>query len=366
MARRYAILFWAALGMACTGKIISPPNAGGPTDASTVLFPDATATDAATGPFDAASAADAGFMDVGAGPADAATGDTGYANGAPRFVFVGDEGVWASSSDGRQWSQSPPTGRYEDLLRDIVFGDGRFYAVGGGNDVNVVLGSEDGVTWVPLGGPTNGWIGAAAWLPSESALVVAGSNGLRLRSLDQGRTFVDEGPFASGHFRAAVYGGGRVVAVGDSYDTTPSEGMSSTTEDGRQWTPVVTGGPPFTSVTYGNGLFVAVGNAGRVARSTDGQQWADITLPGSPFIPNVSFGDGRFLLSAAGVVYESTDAVTWTSVGPGPDLTVYGNGMWVGSNFVGQSYVSSDGRQWTTTEGAGLPGRAAVFGWLGP
>jgi photosystem II stability/assembly factor-like uncharacterized protein len=90
-----------------------------------------------------------------------------------------------------------------------------------------------------------------------------------------------------------------------------------------------------TSVAFGQGVFVAVGEGGTLLRSVDyGQTWQDrskedITVGG---LSCVAFGNGVFMASAGGEIVISTDlGVTWRQATPTlewmPGLA-YGNNRW--------------------------------------
>ncbi|PRW79267.1 hypothetical protein C7A10_32625, partial [Pseudomonas fluorescens] len=74
-------------------------------------------------------------------------------------------------------------------------------------------------------------------------------------------------------------------------------GTASTSPDGITWTgralPVNTN---WQSVTYGNGVFVAVANGSTIAAtSPDGITWTQRTLPASASWQSVTFGNGVFV-----------------------------------------------------------------------
>ncbi|MCB1168592.1 MAG: hypothetical protein KDK33_20725, partial [Leptospiraceae bacterium] len=94
------------------------------------------------------------------------------------------------------------------------------------------------------------------------------------------------------------------------------------TDDGLIWTENPTpqnGG--WQSITYGNGLFVTVGNTGtdRVATSSDGQTWtmrSDAGADASWY--SVTYSNGRFVAANADgdsqQIMTSTDGITWSRV----------------------------------------------------
>ena len=92
----------------------------------------------------------------------------------------------------------------------------------------------------------------------------------------------------------------------------------------------------WNSVTYGNGMFVAMAyGSNKAAYSTDGIAWAETTLPSSANWYSVTYGNGMFVAIAYGsnkAAY-STDSVTWTETTLPSSANwhsiTYGNGMFV-------------------------------------
>jgi hypothetical protein len=85
----------------------------------------------------------------------------------------------------------------------------------------------------------------------------------------------------------------------------------------------------WSSVTYGNGTFVAVANSSNTAAySSDGITWNSSTLPVTGTWTSVTYGNGRFVAVQDGsaspttAVAYSTDGITWTSA-VAPDYQTY-------------------------------------------
>jgi hypothetical protein len=103
------------------------------------------------------------------------------------------------------------------------------------------------------------------------------------------------------------------------------------------------------SVTFGNGVFVAVGvNAAAVSK--DGKTWAASTIPAGTWY-TVAFGNGVFIAVGPNGVVTSNDGVTWTArtIQAGSWRTVtYGNGLFMAVAYGGQVSTSTDGITWIT------------------
>ena len=132
---------------------------------------------------------------------------------------------------------------------------------------------------------------------------------------------------------------------------------------GTTWTQTtVSATTNWTDVAYGNGVWVAVGQAvsgyGTVMTSTDGATWTVQTISNAPAFQAVEFGNGVFV--AVGVFFgtaltgirTSTDGVTWTTPASNSDSdhnmsVAYGNGKWA---VLAYEIVSHDWYTYTSTD----------------
>jgi hypothetical protein len=105
---------------------------------------------------------------------------------------------------------------------------------------------------------------------------------------------------------------GILCAVGD-------DGSVYTSTNATAWTAQTMPDATFDaeSVTYGLGLFVAVGAGAsndEIATSPDGVTWTARTLAAGAVLNSVSFADGLFVaVGLSGVILTSHDGVTWTA-----------------------------------------------------
>lgn len=149
----------------------------------------------------------------------------------------------------------------------------------------------------------------------SSVIVGVGYGGVRVRSLDEGATWIDETHLsAAGEddmelLRGAAFGAGRFVALGWRFFSSP-DGATWTEHDNPhgQWA---------GAVAYGNGRFLASGGGGYCARSTDGMTWETCTDvsddDGFTHVRSVLFHDGRFYAAdQRGVLRSSPDGDSWT------------------------------------------------------
>jgi hypothetical protein len=156
----------------------------------------------------------------------------------------------------------------------------------------------------------------------------------------------------SASWTSVTYGDGKFVAVA-FYNT-----AAAYSTDGITWTqttlPTSAG---WTSVTYGDGKFVAVATfyTTTAAYSTDGITWTQTTLPTSASWQSVTYGDGKFVAVAyyiAAAAAYSTDGITWTQTtlptsAPWRSVT-YGDGKFVAvARDTTAAAHSTDGITWT-------------------
>ncbi len=133
---------------------------------------------------------------------------------------------------------------------------------------------------------------------------------------------------------AVTYGNNIFVAIGQN-------GTARKSSDGITWTistSATTAG--MYGITYGNGIFVAVGNTGAVQYTSNGTSWTLGTSATSANLASVAYGNGTFVSVAKvnNVIQYSTDgAATW-QIAPGSNR-LFGNSTSVG--FRNVSYVNN-------------------------
>jgi len=164
--------------------------------------------------------------------------------------------------------------------------------------------------------------------------------------------------FGTININSVTYGDGLYVAVGSS-------GTLTTSPDGTTWTTRTSGfGSDYiNAVTYGDGLYVAVGSpysSPTLATSPDGTTWTTRTSGLSKLISAVTYGDGLYVaVGFDGGITTSPDGTTWTTRTSGFGTTIirgvtYGDGLYVAVGSSGKLATSTDGTTWTTrTSGFG-------------
>ena len=189
---------------------------------------------------------------------------------------------------------------------------------------------------------------------------------------------------ASGYgisWNSVTYGNGLFVAV--SAGIADSQVMTSV--DGTNWTRHQTPGADqlWSSVTYGNGLFVAVSNGGgtstQVMTSHNGINWTLRSTPGENQPWNaVTYGNGMFVAVAGGFaigsqVMTSHDGINWTlrstpGISQSWSSVTYASGLFVSVSSWGiagnQVMTSPNGMEWTLQETPGIsqPWSSVTYG----
>ncbi|MCB1305012.1 MAG: hypothetical protein KDK37_12070 [Leptospiraceae bacterium] len=150
---------------------------------------------------------------------------------------------------------------------------------------------------------------------------------------------------AGNNLRAITYGSVGFVAVGDAGRIVLSAtGLSGEWFDQASGTAV-----NLTDVTYGNGLYVAVGGVPAVSAtilsSTDGIVWTDRSIPLSRQLTKVLFANNQFYaVGDGGIRAASADGITWTNetAGINPWTTVaLGNGVFLFTDDANNMYSSA-------------------------
>lgn len=170
---------------------------------------------------------------------------------------------------------------------------------------------------------------------------------------------------------SVTYGNNMFVAVASS-------GAGSrvlTSSDGIRWTArTAAAANSWRSVTYGNGLFVAVSSDGtnRVMTSPDGITWTARTAAEGNSWSSVTYGEGLFVaVSSDGTnrVMTSLDGITWTARSAAAanawSSVTYGNGTFVAVSTSGsnnRAMTSSDGITWTARTTQNQAWRSVTYG----
>jgi hypothetical protein len=275
------------------------------------------------------------------------------------FVGVGLNGAVIISTDGTNWSWAGGTtelysiaSNHGDIARGIVNYQGEgtgipsdLYGVAYGND-----------TWVAVG--TN-------YSPDEETFY-----SIYISSDAVDWTWV-ETPQGYQLF-GVTYADDTFVAVGCDYNSGSGIIMYSADYGVEWYTSTIECHDALCDVTYGDGLFMAVGY-GYVFTSMDGQTWDEITpneLFAGPDCLSVAYGNGRFVAagwdyynSALLIMVGSLEGETWTW--STQDLPIYGavNGVAFGNGGFVMSVVVSESALDVLTSTSGLSWNVQNWGY---
>ena len=175
-------------------------------------------------------------------------------------------------------------------------------------------------------------------------------------------------------FYSVAYGGGVFVAVG-AYNKYRWDGLSWSGSTGSEFLRAVAYGRVPLSFWKGHGppplvgLFVAVGDAGKVVTSSDGVTWLPRSSGTTQDFKFIAYGDQLFVAapdSGTASTLTSANGVNWTNAPiPKPSPTTnasylrtltFDSNRFVGVTTAKQIVTSSDGSNWTYLASNGLAG----------
>jgi hypothetical protein len=154
--------------------------------------------------------------------------------------------------------------------------------------------------------------------------------------------------------REVTFGAGQFIAVGGSYPDGSSVILRS--RRGHFFSEAsALNNPPLFGVTYGNGLFVAVGDKGQIIVSRNGKSWKTIPPLTDALLTAVAYGNGKFVaVGASGTVLSSIDGLAWA---PEPSETKeflsrveFKNGFFLAQGNAGSQLVAAQQRSFTITQ----------------
>jgi uncharacterized repeat protein (TIGR02543 family) len=268
----------------------------------------------------------------------------------PTFASAASTDHWVSQN-----SDNPVTSN-----QDVCYGNGKFMAV---TDEGAILTSIDGTSWTYYK-PVN--TQRLSSINCDNGKFVAVTRAGLASSSSDVLTWKTGYPLNDYLFLWGVtYGNGLYVAVGNKIDDRIGAIYTSTTnEEYDIWTDRnVTTPSVLKGVTYGNQRFVAVGQSGTILFSNDGVSWTSSNSGTAADLQGVKYLNGKFVSWARDgkTILTSVDGTSWNlittsglicpdcaSVNSGVLHSVsYGNGTYVGVGSFNSIYTSSDLVSWT-------------------
>ena len=266
--------------------------------------------------------------------------DIAYAPDKNLWVAVGYKGYVVTSRDRASWSRQD-SGQSKADLHEVIYGGGRFVALGRLDGLLTILVSSDGENWqrarvdVDLQNGRLDYLGGSlaasrlaygagrfialvskhtSWWETGQLLVITSTDGMNWSQMSA--------PFSGLPYYVEpqiAYGNGRFVVALDS--STLSSSSVYVSEDGVSWAPVsnTSGWRPW-HLYYSDGQFLMVRSAGfteEALTSSDGVNWMGRSVRnlswhasrGKLFLVN-----GRLVWAGVGV---TTDYSTWSPASPG-------------------------------------------------
>lgn len=250
-------------------------------------------------------------------------------NGSKYYTHM-RHGLYGTSTDAVTWN----------FTKDISFTtqwDGGFITVSG--VVTAMTTASTGVCLVIDGAtrkqiaPSNSWnysptqqvtaAGRFIAYNGTNLYVAVGSNGVVMRSSDAITWTPCDGIPTGLNFDKVFYLNNRFIVLG-AYSSTTVNGVYYST-DGITWSSSASNfSSIFNSAVYGNGLYVVVGQGGKIITSPDLVNWTSQTSGTTNEILDIAFGNGTFFaVGVGGYNRSSTDAVTWTARSASISDTIY-------------------------------------------
>ena len=293
------------------------------------------------------------------------------ASGNPLYVavgirFVGSTAITiATSTDGALWTpRKSPFNAGMCQATSVAYGNGIWVATGTTSEPIVIVTSTDGINWYPL--PVDPFaLGTARVQYINGVFYATGrSDNANICTSTDGINWTPIILFPGGLVSSLAYGDGLWVAVGNNIDYTESIATSS---DLINWTPVSS---PFTGQSAmdvafgqsnGNPLWIAVGSTPNMATSTDGITWTPETHAFASDLYGILYANGLWIAygsSTTTSIVTSSDGITWNPI-TNPlricSKIIYANNTWYATGYSNDSITffsllrSTDTITWTPT-----------------
>lgn len=231
----------------------------------------------------------------------------------------------------------------------VCYGGGKFVAIATSGEVAY---SENGFDWTQATLPASGvWRGIAY---GDGKFVVAGYNGTTAIYSTDGINWSASTLPAAEYWYAVAYGNGRFVVISSS---SGNENSVAYSVDGINWDISSLPTTYMQTVTYGNGMFVALAYRGSLgAYSINGRDWIATNVPIDDDWCDVAYGSGRFVsaINGSNIAIYSDDGINWTQtempISANWGRIAYGNGTFVAiADDSAVAAYSTDGINWIQT-----------------
>ncbi|WP_342565440.1 Ig-like domain-containing protein [Paenibacillus sp. FSL R7-0345] len=227
----------------------------------------------------------------------------GVTIGAGTVVVVGEGGSIGTLSNSTTWAIRN-SGVADDLNDIINAGTGvnaKFVAVG---DNGTVITSTNGTSWTPQTTGINDDLNAIVY--GGGRLVAVGDSGKVITSSDDGVTWFAPASGVNVDLNAVVYGDSKFVAVGDN-------GTILHFSEGSAWAKQESGSDKdLNGISYGGNVFVAAGAEGEILSAPNALgTWTKGTSGVTSNLNSVSFNSNRFFIAGdSGKLLYSGDGTT--------------------------------------------------------
>ena len=284
-----------------------------------------------------------------------------YGNGV---YVIASENMYLTSSDGTTWTVTFD----EDglaALYGVIYGGGGFAAVGAGG---LIIGTDGISSWIKRSSGSKSYLAGMTY--DNSLFVAVGTNEI-MTSLNGVQWTRRAVPGDAGTLEAvAGNSSGSYAAVGYGYDSELNYiGTLVYSTDGTTWqkaSTVLGTNMMLKGVAYGNGQYVAVGSSwssgtiGVIYTSADGSNWSQITTGPIGRLTDVTYGNGMFAAVGEGdTLMTSADGTSWTTRSRTKTINIgsisytgitYGEGLFIAVGGTGEIVKSSDGAAWDDME----------------
>jgi len=272
----------------------------------------------------------------------------------PLYAAVGYNGLLMVSENGRDW-KNIQVGKDGEVYRNVCSSNGIYVAVGSYGLTNFFARTLDGMTWQKQSKRSPGVYHLLSGVAFGNYQFVAyGGDGTSdpagniVHHSKDGATWSEVvQPKNRRLLRRATFGNGMFVGVGES-------GRRTVSKDGLTWQDAPEAKDSFkdtlVNVAFGNGIFVGVGIHSLRMTTRDGLTWENRQAgEEGEHLNSVAWTGDRFVATGPTVTFASPDGVQWerVSVKQGPLTMVYGDGRFVGTRGKGRILNSKDGVQWT-------------------